>query len=197
MGITRIITALGVAALVAGCSGGGFSSLTTGSIFGGGSKAKKPRATVALSETAGVPAAPVDPLTRSVQIGWTVARAEKCEFQFRPAKLKSDYLAFEANQGATPEQLQKIERAYDYSRLSVAKRIAPQKGYCTEPILKVVRADLPRLVAGDFNIPTRHPEADRKAAEEVAAGSFFLKSYKSGAPETLDRHSIFKPRDEM
>jgi len=54
-----------------------------------------------------------DPMARPIAVSWTSARAKRCGFYFDPAKLRSNYLAYEAKQGATGEQYAKIERTYD------------------------------------------------------------------------------------
>ena len=64
-----------------------------------------------------------DPLARPIQVGWTSARATHCGFIFDPDQLRSNYLASEAQAGATPEQMQKIVRAYDYTRESTLASI--------------------------------------------------------------------------
>ena len=62
------------------------------------------------------------PWRRPIQVGWTSARATHCGFIFDPDQLRSNYLASEAQAGATPEQMQKIVRAYDYTRESDARQ---------------------------------------------------------------------------
>ncbi len=134
------------ALLLAGCSGSG--GLTTAALTGGGQS----QATAA---PAGPP--PSDPTSRAVQVGATSARATRCGFYFDPAKLKSNFLAAEAALGTAPEQLQKIEREYEYVRLSVGKKIAEEASYCDEARTKEIKRDLNRHLAGDFT-PTPKKE---------------------------------------
>lgn len=137
-----------------------------------------------------------DPLSRAVQIAWTVARAQQCGFYFYPDKVRSGYLAYEAQQGASPDRLQKIERAYDYSRLSVQKKIDQQTDYCTENVVGEVREDLPKLLAGDFNVPQR--QIKRETPKKSSGGLFsFLSSTQPAEPAPLDRSKVFTPPGEM
>jgi len=139
---------LAAALVLAGCSGSG--GLTTASLMGGGNSPD------AAAAPAGPP--PSDPTSRAVQVGATSARATHCGFYFDPAKLKSSFLASEAALGATPEQLQKIEREYEYVRLSVTKKIAEEKDYCSELKAQEIKRDLNRHLAGDFTPTPKKPE---------------------------------------
>ncbi len=67
-------------------------------------------------ETTARNAAPDDPQARAMQVGWTSARASYCGFIFDPAQLRASYLASEARAGKSPEEIAKLERAYDYTR---------------------------------------------------------------------------------
>jgi len=134
---TRVILAATLA--LAGCSGS--SVLTTASLTGGNAPA-------AAAAQPGPP--PSDPTSRALQVAATSARATRCGFYFDPEKLKSNFLAAEMAQGAGPEQLQKIEREYEFTRASVAKKIAEDPGYCTELKTQEIKRDLNRHLAGDF-----------------------------------------------
>ena len=89
-----------------------------------------------------------DPLARPIQVGWTSARATHCGFIFDPDQLRSNYLASEA--GATPEQMQKIVRAYDYTRESTLATIKDNLSYCNKERTAAIRSDLNRYLAGDY-----------------------------------------------
>ncbi|MCL4766867.1 MAG: hypothetical protein KJZ80_11575 [Hyphomicrobiaceae bacterium] len=134
--------------MLAGCSGSG--GLTTAALIGGGGPTE-----------AAAPAAPPpsDPTSRAVQVGATSARAARCGFYFDPGRLKTSWLAAEAAQGATPEQLQKVEREYEYIRLSVAKKTAGEADYCTDGKAREIKSDLNRHLAGDFTPPVKKQEA--------------------------------------
>ena len=125
-----------VATALAGCSMSSASSgLTTGSLFGSDAKA---------------PQAPVnDASARAFQVGTVSARAIKCGFNFDPAKLKTNYLAYERALGGTTD-MARVERTYDVSFNGVAKAVADEKEYCSEEKTATIKADLARHLAGDY-----------------------------------------------
>jgi hypothetical protein len=144
-----------VALALAGCSGATSlsSGLTTGSIFGSGEKAQ--------------PAGPVnDPPMRAFQVATVSARAIKCGFNFDPAKLKTDYLAYERTLSSTVD-LAKIERMYDASFNGVAKVVAGRNDYCTPEKTKTIKADLARHLAGDY---TPSPLPKKQEEEGLFSG---------------------------
>ena len=98
---------------------------------------------------------PEDPLARPIQVGWTSARASHCGFVFNPSQLRSNFLAAEAQAGATPEQMQKIERAYDYTLESVTATIEDDLRYCNKERTAAIRRDLNRYLAGDYTPSAR------------------------------------------
>jgi hypothetical protein len=102
---------------------------------------------------------PNDSTSRTLQVAAVSARASYCGYVFEPAKLKASFLASESTQGATQEQLQKIDRDYEYVRLSLAKAISKDTDYCNDQRSKVIKAELARHLAGDFTpTPTRQYE---------------------------------------
>src|SRR6185437_3151702 len=113
-----------VAASLAGCSAS--SGLTTGALLG---EDKPP------------PAPANDAPARAFQVGTVSARAVKCGFNFDPAKLKANYLAFERQQPGVQDAA-KIERIYDVSFNGVAKAVAAEGDYCTDAKTKTIKADL-------------------------------------------------------
>jgi hypothetical protein len=120
-----------LALLLAGCSAG--SGLTTGALLGDDK-----------------PAAPVnDAPARAFQVGTASARAVKCGFNFDPAKLKTNYLAYEKQQPGGQDTA-KIERIYDVSFNGVAKAVAAEGEYCSEAKTKTIKADLGRHLVGDY-----------------------------------------------
>jgi hypothetical protein len=142
------ILSCGLGLLLAGC-GSGPLGLTTGALLGGGNSSEPPSAE-----------APSDPTARALQAAAVSARATKCGFYFDAAKLKAGFLAAEARQGATHEQLQKIEREYDYTRLAIAGKIAKDREYCSDQKTREIKADLARQLAGDFSPPPKKLAAD-------------------------------------
>lgn len=99
--------------------------------------------------------APQDPLARPIQVAWTSARAVKCGFVFNPDQLRANFLASEAQAGNPPEQMQKIEQAYDYTLDSVTKTIRDDLGYCNKDRTAAIRKDLNRYLAGDYTPSAR------------------------------------------
>ncbi len=91
-----------------------------------------------------------DPLARPTQVAWTSARARYCGFVFDPARLRANYMASEMQAGATPEQMEKIERAYDYTFQSVTATIKDDVSYCGTERTAAIRKDLNRYLAGDY-----------------------------------------------
>jgi len=135
-----------VPTLLAGC--GGSSDLTTGSLFGGNDKPAQ--------------AAPVnDPSMRAFQVGTVSARAIKCGFNFDPAKLKANYLAYERTMAGPTADLSKIEKIYDISFNGVAKAVATQNDYCSDEKTRTIKADLGRHLAGDYT-PTPAPKKEEE-----------------------------------
>lgn len=139
----------GLALVLAGCSGAG--GLSTASLTGGGD--------VSATAAAAPAAPPSDPTSRAVQVAATSARASRCGFYFDPANLKASFIAAEMAQGASPDQLQKIEREYEYVRLSVSEKVAEEGGYCDKLRTQEIKRDLNRHLAGDFTPPPKKEEA--------------------------------------
>ena len=98
---------------------------------------------------------PNDPLARPTQVGWTSARASRCGFIFNADQLRANYLAAEAAAGHSPEQMAKIEKAYDYTRQSVLETIDGKPGYCNKERTDAIRKDLNRYLAGDYSPTAR------------------------------------------
>ncbi len=98
---------------------------------------------------------PDDPLARPTQVGWTSARATRCGFVFSPQQLRANYLAAESAYGHTPLQMQKIEKAYDYTRESVLETINDDSRYCNKERLDAIRTDLNRYLSGNYSPTAR------------------------------------------
>ena len=96
-----------------------------------------------------------DPLARPIQAGWTSARATHCGFVFNPDQLRADFLASEQRSGVPPEQMDKIAKAYDYTRQSVLDSIKNNNDYCNKERTAAIRSDLNRYLAGDFSATAR------------------------------------------
>ncbi len=136
-----------VTAGLAGCGGTGPGNLpVVGGLFGG-----------AAEKTAGddgwAPAPVITPESRAIQVAYTSVKAEKCGFVFDPNQLRSSFLAAEARTSADPASLTKTERAYDYTAKNISARIGPVENYCSDARTRVIKSDLKRHLAGDFNPP--------------------------------------------
>ncbi len=131
-----------LALVLAGCSGSA-SSLTTGSLFGGGgsSEAAKTEAPAALTG---------DATSRAFQVGSVSARAVKCGYNFDAPALKAKFLAAEASQGTTPDLISRADKIYDVAYNGVWKGVAAQKGYCSAKRTQQIQSDLRRHLAGDY-----------------------------------------------
>jgi len=97
---------------------------------------------------------PDDPLARPTQVGWTSARATRCGFIFNPQQLRANYLSTEAAYNS-PQQMQKITQAYDYTRESILLSINDDPAYCIKERLDAIRADLNRYLSGDYTPSAR------------------------------------------
>jgi len=162
---------IAAALLAAGCSGG---STSGGGLFG-------------VSQPTETAPPPPDPMAKPIQVGWTLARAERCGFLFDKARVTNAYLAHEASVGATPERLQQAQTAMEYSRASTLTKIQSNQGYCSEDVLKALREDMPMVVAGNFNLPDRTPKAQPE-------GSLLdVLAVEPRGPEEFNRDKIFTP----
>jgi hypothetical protein len=159
-----------VATALAGCSMSSASSgLTTGSLFGSDAKA--------------TPAPPAnDPSSRAFQVGTVSARAIKCGFNFDPAKLKTNYLAYERALGGTTD-MARVERTYDVSFNGVAKAVADEREYCSDAKTAAIKGDLARHLTGDYTpSPPPKPEPEEGLFSGWGSGGDDGKGMKSTLP---------------
>lgn len=128
-----------------------------------------------------------DPMARPLQVAWTSARATRCSFYFDAVKLRTNYLAYEARQGAAGEQLSRIERTYDATVKSVSGRISGESDYCSDKKGAEIKADLQRHLVGDYapNFPK---------PKEVATCGFF--GCKSPHDEKFDSGKFWKSEND-
>ena len=166
MKAARLTLAL-VATGLAGCSTS--SGLTTGSLIGSDAKSTQHQQGPAN-----------DPMSRAFQVGTVSARAIKCGFNFDPAKLKTNYLAYERLQPSA--DLAKIERTYDVSFNGIAKAVAGEKDYCTDEKTASIKADLSRHLAGDYT-PSALPKK-----QEDDGGIFSGMNWGSGDSPEYKQH---------
>lgn len=136
------IKAAAIALLIAVLSGCGTVSKFSGSDEG------------ISSETEARNVRPNDPLARPTQVGWTSARATRCGFVFSPQQLRANYLSTESAYNS-PQQMKKIQEAYDFTHESILTSINDDPAYCNKERLDAIRADLNRYLAGDYTPSAR------------------------------------------
>jgi hypothetical protein len=141
---------LALAATSLGGCGASLPSLTTGTLFGGGSKADAK------------PAIKNDPVSRAMDVAATSARAIKCGYNFDPAKLKNQYLAAET--ASDPAEAPKLNQIYDATFNGVSKALATKgNDYCSKEKTTRIKTALNRHLAGDYT-----PSPPEKAPEEAS-----------------------------
>ena len=129
-----------------------------------------------------------DPLARPIQVAWTSARAQRCGFNFDTAKLRATYLSYESRQGATGEQLAKIQNSYDTTFKTISGRVSADPDYCTDKKSSEIKVDLTRHLAGDYTPKLPKPKV------EVSCG-FFGGACDSG--QTDEKFESKKFYDEL
>lgn len=153
MSVRLVISSVLLLGLTACSSGNG---ITTGAVLG--------------EEGQTATAAPAnDPTSRALQVGTISARAAKCGYNFDAAALKSNYLAYEAAQGAQVADLGRLEMVYDTGFNGVSKAAAANPNYCDPKRTAQIKADLTRHLAGDYSAPQKVA----KVQEESFFGGFF------------------------
>lgn len=180
--VALLAAALAVAWLP-GCSSGG-SGLTTSSLFGGSAQP----APAATTDPAAAPAAvaapappPATPVQRAFHVGSVSARARHCGYNFDPAKLKANYLAAEQTMGVGADQFPNLEKTYQVAFNGVTKAATEDPAYCSDKKTQTIKADLAKLLAGDFNPPPAKQQV-AKAADEGFFGGFFSGSSEESGP---------------
>ncbi|HET6388024.1 hypothetical protein [Hyphomicrobium sp.] len=136
-----LLVALSAAAL-GGCGASLPSLPTTGSLLG-----TQPKVT------------PNDPLTRTMDVAATSARAIKCGYNFDPAKLKNQFITAET--AANPADAVKFAQVYDTAFNGVSKALA-QKGadYCSPLKVARIKLALARHLNGDYTPSPPEPSED-------------------------------------
>lgn len=156
--------AIALAGTLMACSGGG--GMTTASLLG---TPEKP---------------PVDPgVERALHSAAISARASKCGYNFDPNRLRETFLASEAANGATPEQMVKLGQSYDFTRETVSKQIKSPEEYCTGARTREVSTALQKQLAGDFKAPYKPPLPKSVSWWDSGVG-----------PKPMDKEEIFNPQ---
>jgi hypothetical protein len=99
-----------------------------------------------------------DKQSRLVQVASTSARAKRCGFAFDPDTLKGSYLAYEAKQGSSGEQVG-IGNNYDSVVMSISKEVGANSRYCSDRETARIKAALQRHLAGDYTPDPPKPQS--------------------------------------
>jgi hypothetical protein len=163
-----------VAVLIVGLGGCASSStgLTTGSLGGAkpvaGASSVQPQVTMT---------------DRVARAGTRAAEAVKCGYNVDPGKLKSGYLAFEGNQGASAEDVAKASKVYDATVKVTLAQIKANDDYCSNAKTAEIKTDISRHLAGDFSVPVK---AVAQAQSDEGGLFSWLKSNEPSGREQLD-----------
>lgn len=169
------VTCAAVVALVmAGCGSLKLPSLSTGSIG----------TTAQAAGPAPEAVKPDDPVERAVQVGVTIARANKCGYYYDPNQLKANYLASEATRYPAPEMQQKVRTALEFGQVRVGRQIADTEGYCTKERTEKIKATLTRYLAGDYTA---------EAKKQVQQAGFFDGLESDAEPDKFNPGKIHDP----
>lgn len=165
-----ILSGMACVLLLAGCANAPLPSLTTGSLFG-----SKPDAAAAATPAA-APVVRNDPTTRTLQVSRVAAKAQRCGFNFDPARLKGSFLAAEGAQGGIDvTELAKLDKVYTSSFSGTTKAVSADEGYCSAARNAHVKADLARHLKGDYapGEAFKDPNADDDGGLFSGSGGIF------------------------
>ncbi|MBN9354657.1 MAG: hypothetical protein J0H04_12055 [Hyphomicrobium denitrificans] len=140
MKIARILFVGLMTASLGGC-GASLPKLSTGSLFGANQESPIDRNN--------------DPATRTMDVAATSARAIKCGYNFDAPRLKNTYLSHEASLGVSADQVSQADKIYNVAYNGVTKAAAEDPNYCSDRKTQTIKADLGRLLAGDFEPPPK------------------------------------------
>lgn len=148
------IPALILAVALAGCSSGG-NGVSASSVLGAAPTPPPATGAAPAGQTGAiVPVAPASsPTDRAFQVGSVSARATKCGYNFDAAKLKAAYMANEMGRGTA--DVTQVEKIYGVAYNGVMKAAVEDPNYCSDRKTQTIKADLNRLLAGDFEPPKK------------------------------------------
>jgi hypothetical protein len=155
-----IVPAVLIAAALSGCSGG--SGVSTASILGTAPAPPSGEAVAAVAAPAAPMYVPSTPTERAFQVGTVSARAAKCGYNFDQQKLKAAYMAHEIGVGTPTDQMANVEKIYTVAFTGVTKASAEDPNYCSDRKTQEIKADLTKLLAGDFEPPKKAVVAKKK-----------------------------------
>lgn len=138
----RALMMVSLALSVAAC---GSSALDASSLL-----PKIPGTTASVTPSAPKPITATD---RAVHVAQISAKAQKCGYNFDPAKLKAGFMAAETGRGTPADEVMRIEKAYDLIGRKVAASIADPSAYCSSGTTEGIKRDLTAVLAGQFDPP--------------------------------------------
>jgi hypothetical protein len=90
------------------------------------------------------------PLSRPKYAASISASAKRCGFARAPEASKAAYLAFETKQGASKEELAKLEETYNLTWKSTYEQIGRDPVFCTQKKVAEIKLALRRQDANDY-----------------------------------------------
>lgn len=162
------VLTLAFAAALAGCSSN--NGVSTASILGTAPTPPPAGATQA-DVVAAAPVVPSStPTDRAFQAGSVSARAAKCGYNFDAGQLKSAYLSSEMARGTLDTS--QVDKIYNVAYNGVMKAAAEDPNFCNDRKTKAIKADLNRLLAGDFEPPPKKAVVAKKDDGGLFSGWF-------------------------
>lgn len=152
-GYWRLCVVLIAALAVSACGGGRLGLSEKG--------AEEPQ------KTAADRSRPNTPKQRTIQVASTAARASYCAFGMDREQLRADYFAYEREQGASPETMEKLKRLYDATYRLFSKKVRQISDSCSSENIEEIRPHINRHLEGDYTPAPREPEPTRQADVEL------------------------------
>ena len=102
------------------------------------------------SVAAVAPVVAATPERRFKNLAWNAVWAQTCGFNVDYPSLKGSYMAYEAVNGASAEDVAKYGASLDKARGLLQRVIATRTDECDDKRLERIRASMARYVANDF-----------------------------------------------
>jgi hypothetical protein len=131
-----------------------------------------------------------DPMARPAHVAWVSARAKRCGFNFDPAKLRANYLAYEQKQGAAADQYARIEKTYDTTFAGTSNKIGAEADYCSDQKAADIKKELSRHLAGDYTPNFAKPKLVAKC------GTLFDPCDSGRTDEPFDSKKFWTEKDK-
>jgi hypothetical protein len=107
------------------------------------------------------------PQNRAIQVAATAARASYCAFGMDREQLRADYLAYEREQGATPEAMEKLEQLYDATYRLFSKKVREISDSCSKENIEEIRPQINRHLDGDYTPEPRKPDQPQETKIDI------------------------------